>query len=324
MSKELFPDKVKPVLKVHFTDFWIGFDPENNFFINLLRESFLVELDAFNPDILFYSYKGNDFLSFKCNRVFFTGENIRPRLFDCDFALCFDYSSNKRIIRLPLYVLYKGYETLVIPKDVDQLMSQKSKFCSFVVSNKYSHKRISFFKKLSKYKKVDSGGSYLNNIGYAVVDKSEFLKPYKFNIAFENTAFPGYTTEKVMQPMVAGSIPVYWGNPLIDRDFNTKSFINWNDYGSDEAVIDKIIELDQDEVKYRKMLSEPWLTDNKFNQFNDINIIKENFKSIVLDARSNTPVGTMAINKFLSVSFNYGICPFNVMLIKLRKKLIGF
>lgn len=324
MSSMLTPEIVKPVLKVHFTDFWVDFDPENNFFINLLRKSFEVEMDSIKPDLLFYSYKGNDFLNFDCNRVFFTGENIRPRLFDCDYALCYDYSSNKRIIRLPLYVLYKGFETLVNPIDVDQLISQKNKFCSFIVSNKYAQKRISFFKKLSKYKQVDSGGSYLNNIGYAVVDKGEFLKPYKFNIAFENTAFPGYTTEKVMQPMVAGSIPIYWGNPMIDKDFNTKSFVNWNDYGSDEAVIDKIIELDQDEVKYRTMLSEPWLTDNKFNRFNDINIIKENFKSIVLDARSHTPVGTMAMNKFLSLSFNYGIRPVNVKLIKLRKKLIGF
>jgi len=323
MNKELSPEIAKPVLKVHFTDFWVDFDPENNFFINILRESFLVEIDAVNPDILFYSYKGNNFLNFDCNRVFFTGENIRPRLFDCDYALCFDYSSNKRIIRLPLYVLYKGFETLVNPKDVDLMLSQKSKFCSFVVSNRYAQKRISFFKKLSKYKKVDSGGGYLNNIGYPVVDKSEFLKPYKFNIAFENTSFPGYTTEKVMEPMVAGSIPIYWGNPLINQDFNTKSFINWNDYGSDEAVIERIIELDQDEEKYRKMLAEPWLTGNMFNQYNDINKIEEKFKSIIIDARLNTPVGTMAMKRIFSLSFNHIILPLNRNLIKLRKKVVG-
>jgi hypothetical protein len=323
MSKELATEIAKPLLTVHFTDFWKGFDPENNFFINLLRESFKVEIDSVKPDILFYSYKGNDFLTFDCNRVFFTGENIRPRLFDCDYALCFDYSSNKRIIRLPLYVLYKGFETLVNPKDVDQLVSQKSKFCSFVVSNRYSQKRMSFFKKLSEYKKVDSGGGYLNNIGYPVVDKSEFLKPYKFNIAFENTSFPGYTTEKVMEPMVAGSIPIYWGNPLIDKDFNTKSFINWNDFGSDEAVIERIIELDQDEEKYRKMLTEPWLTDNKFNQFNDIEVIKQKLNSIVVDARHNTPVGSMAMKRLFSSSFNRIILPVNRNLVKLRKKVIG-
>lgn len=323
MSRMLTPEIVKPVLKVHFTDFWADFDPENNFFIHLLRELFTVEIDSVNPDILFYSYKGNDFLKFRCNRVFFTGENIRPRLYDCDYALCFDYSSNKRIIRLPLYVLYKGFETLVNPKDVDQLLSQKTKFCSFVVSNKYAQKRISFFKKLSEYKKVDSGGGYLNNIGYTVVDKSEFLKAYKFNIAFENTSFPGYTTEKVMEPMVAGSIPIYWGNPLIGKDFNTKSFVNWNDYGSDEAVIEKIVELDQDEEKYRKMLAEPWLTGNKFNQFNDINGIKEKFNSLVIDARLNTPVGTMAMKRLFSLSFNHIMLPINRNLIKLRKKVTG-
>jgi len=324
MSIESIPKIIKPVLRVHFTDFWKDFDPENNFFINLLRESFSVEIDPVHPEILFYSYTGTDFLNFECIRVFFTGENIRPRLMDCDYALCYDYSSDKRIIRLPLYVLYKGFRDLVKPKEVDSLISQKSKFCSFVVSNKYARKRISFYRKLSKYKKVDSGGTYLNNIGYPVVDKGEFLKPYKFNIAFENTSYPGYTTEKVMQPMVAGSIPIYWGNPLIDQDFNTKSFINWHEYGSDNAVIDKIIELDQDEDKYRKMLTETWLADNKFNRYNDINLIKQNLNSIIVDARFKTPVGTIAVSKFLSVSFNHIIRPVNVNMVKLRRKLTGF
>ena len=324
MVNGLSEEKMKPVLRVFFTDFWNDFDTENNFFISILRETYTVEINAVNPDILFYSYKGNDFLNFKCNRVFFTGENIRPRMYDCDYALCFDYSSDKRIIRLPLYVLYKRFETLLWSKDVEAIIAQKSKFCAFIVSNKYARKRVLFYKKLSKYKKVDSGGGYLNNIGYSIKDKSEFLKPYKFNIAFENKSYPGYTTEKVMEPMVVGTIPIYWGNPLVNIDFNPKSFINWHDYGSDEAVIEKIIELDQDDEKYRNILSEPWLPDNKLNNYNDISVIKEHFRSIIVDARIHTPVGSLAINRFLSLSFNRVIKPFERNLINLRRKILGY
>ena len=38
----------------------------------------------------------------------------------------------------------------------------------------------------------------------------------------------GYTTEKIFEPMIAQSIPIYWGNPRIGEDFNEKSFINCN------------------------------------------------------------------------------------------------
>ena len=37
-------------------------------------------------------------------------------------------------------------------------------------------------------------------------------------IAFENSSFPGYTTEKIFEPMLEGSIPIYWGNPRVDED----------------------------------------------------------------------------------------------------------
>lgn len=47
------------------------------------------------------------------------------------------------------------------------------KFCSFVVSNGFNcdKEREIFFKLLNTYKKIDSGGRFLNNIGYRVYDK---------------------------------------------------------------------------------------------------------------------------------------------------------
>ena len=93
-----------------------------------------------------------------------------------------------------------------------------------MTSNPYSQKRIGFFKELSKYKKVDSGGKVLNNVGGCVEDKLEFIKDYKFVISFENSAHPGYTTEKIVDPLAMNCIPIYWGNPYVARDFNNKRF----------------------------------------------------------------------------------------------------
>ena len=41
-----------------------------------------------------------------------------------------------------------------------------------------------------------------------------------FTIAFKNDSYPGYTTEKIYEPMYVNSLPIYSGNPLVYRDFN--------------------------------------------------------------------------------------------------------
>lgn len=101
---------------------------------------------------------------------------------------------------------WKGFEELV--RRTSHLSDQEllnRKFCSFVVSNsQFSDPlRKRFFERLCKYKKVDSGGRYLNNIGGPVRDKLAFCRGYKFNIAFENSSVDGYTTEKIMEAYAA-------------------------------------------------------------------------------------------------------------------------
>ena len=38
---------------------------------------------------------------------------------------------------------------------------------------------------------------------------------YKFTLAFENTVTPDYVTEKLYEPLIAGSVPVYRGAPNV-------------------------------------------------------------------------------------------------------------
>ena len=84
------------------------------------------------------------------------------------------------------------------------------------------------FEELNKYKRVDSGGRYLNNIGRpeGVRDKFAFQSEHKFSLTFENSAHLGYTTEKLLQGFSAGTIPIYWGDPAVENCFNPKAFIN--------------------------------------------------------------------------------------------------
>jgi hypothetical protein len=267
---------MKKKIKIDFSDFWSGFNKTENYFYNLLKEEFDVEISN-NPDYLFFSVFGNQHQNYKCVKIFYTGENVAPPLGYCQYSFSFDYLDDKRNYRLPHYLLYDGYYELAHQKNIDDLMA-KRKFCNFVASNGNCSTRNTFVEKLSKYKKVDSGGRWMNNIGYAISDKRKFQSEYKFSVAFENEAYrsqqPGYTTEKIMEPMTVNSIPLYWGNPVIDREFNTKSFINSYDFKSENDMIEYIIELDKDDNKYLEMLKQPWFIDYNIPDNNKIENIK--------------------------------------------------
>lgn len=267
---------MKKKIKIDFTDFWGGYDKTDNYFYNLLKEEFDVEISN-NPDYIFFSVFGNQHQNYKCTKIAYYAENIPAPLGYCQWAFSNDYLDDSRNYRLPHYLLYDGYYELQREKVIDESFS-KRKFCNFIVSNGNCQERNIFFTELSKYKKVDSGGRFMNNIGQPVADKRKFQSEYKFSIAYENNAYrlehPGYTTEKIMEPMTVNSIPIYWGNPVIDREFNTKSFINFYDFNSEKDMIDYIIELDKDDDKYLEVLNQPWFTDYNIPDNNKIENIK--------------------------------------------------
>ena len=169
-------------------------------------------------------------------------------------------------------------------------MEPDRKFCAFIYSNSSAEIRNQFFKKLSEYKRVDSPGCVFRNMprfGTACLqsdlfhaEKIEFLKDYKFIIAFENVSSPGYTTEKIYHAMAAGCIPIYRGNPLVHRDFNPKSFLNFHRYGSMDKLIDRIVEIDNNDDMYTKMARQPWYPDNKLTPYVDDDLYMKRFTQI--------------------------------------------
>jgi alpha(1,3/1,4) fucosyltransferase len=265
-------------IKLDFCDFWSGFNKKDNWFYKLISEDYDIEIST-DPDILIYSVFGNSYKSYNCTKIFFSGENIGPDFNECDYSICFDWLDDERHYRLPLYVLYDGYYDLVNKKVNDNLFDRK--FCNFIVSNGSNNIRNDFYLKLSKYKTVDSGGRFWNNIGLPVNNKLEFQSEYKFSLAFENNAYRntrlGYTTEKIMEAMKANTIPIYWGNDWVDRDFNKKSFINYYDFKNEEEMIEYIIYLDNNKSEYMKVLSEPWFVNNEIPETNK----KENIKAFL-------------------------------------------
>ncbi len=155
------------------------------------------------------------------------------------------------------------------------------RFCNFVYSNDVFGEgavlRKEFCQQLMKYRRVDCPGRILHNMSNKelplrwikkdgrdsinenwVIDKLQFISKYKFTIAFENVSMDGHTTEKLIHPLYAYSVPIYWGNPAVAHDFNPKAFINCNDYDNDfKAIISRVKELDKNPDKYLEMLRQP-------------------------------------------------------------------
>lgn len=250
-------------IKVDFCSFWSGFDKKHNTIIYILKEKYDVIIDEEKPDYLFYSSFNKDFLKYDCIKIYYTGECIVPDFNLCDYAIAFEeLNFGDRYLRVPLYKMFSyrpTYETL-LNHTVEK--SEKTDFCGFVVSNDRGSKmRFRMFELLSKYKKVDSGGRYMNNVGGPVRDKLEFDRRHKFSICFENCSHIGYTTEKIMEAFAADTIPIYWGNPDIGKEFNTKAFVNVHEYPSLEAVVERIIEIDNHKELYDSMKREPIVKD---------------------------------------------------------------
>lgn len=256
-------------IKINFVDFWPNYDKTDNYFYNLLKSHYDLVIDE-NPDLLFYSSFGHDYLKYKCSRIFYTGENTRPDFTACDFAFSFDFISNKNHFRLPLYSIYIDHHDMLAQlerkktrEEATKIWETKTKFCCMVVSNPNCTKRIDFFKQLSKFKKVDSGGSVLNNVGGRVADKAAFIKDYKFVISFENSNQDGYTTEKIMEPILQDCIPIYWGNKLVDKDFNSQRFLDYNQFESEEDLLKRILEIDQNDALAIDMIMQPTFSSTK-------------------------------------------------------------
>ena len=253
-------------LKINFVDFWPGFVADDNYFYNLLATSYIVELSD-TPDFIFYSCYGNEYLKYTCLKIFYTPENERPDFTACDFAFSFDYINDKRHFRLPLYVLYidraNCLESLLDQKTKEEAIEiwrKKKKFCCMVVSNPNSKKRIEFFNFLTLRCRIDSGGRYMNNIDGPVDNKLDFIKDYKFVISFENSSHIGYTTEKLIEPFMVNSIPIYWGNKKVGSEINCQSFININNFSNFNQVYKKMLEIDNDDN-----LAVEYLMCSKFN-----------------------------------------------------------
>lgn len=267
-------------IRIKYTDFWRT-KVEDFIITRILSKHYQVEIvpenETENIDLLIYSCSGDKHLRYtNCLKLAFNGENTVPNFNECDYAIAssrLDFGD--RYLRIPLYRLYPinevaepYYQRMLrndyFQSDIDDKGFDRD-FCSLVISNS-SNRHPVFFEleeKLQQYKKISYGGKYKNNTGGRVKDKIGFIADYKFNIAFENSAVEGYTTEKIIEPLYARTIPIYWGNPSVNQEIDPRTFINLQDFDSVDQCIEHIIKVDSNPELYAEYFRHQAIVDTE-------------------------------------------------------------
>ena len=273
-------------ISIAFEDMWFEFNPKYNFFTCLLEDAGIkVNVVDENPDLLIFGPFGDKHRKFVgVPKIFYSGENT-PHIEGQDIIASVGHALeiNEKTLRLPLWILEVNWfnadpAQLKNPKPIPyeictkaqvSFLSKKTEFASYIVSNPNNDHRNAALPEISQYKKVDSAGAYMNNIGQKLegglgggggeLAKHEFLQKYKFNICFENASEPGYITEKYFHAKAAGCIPIYWGDPNLERDFHPEGGINT--FGKTWEEIRAIVkDIDTNTTKYLSMFAVPAIT----------------------------------------------------------------
>jgi len=243
----------------------------NNFEITYDINKANILLEAGNPDEKIHNYK-----KWKC-KINFIGEPALPQDEKYDFILT-SVNNIKNVVDLPLSIAYIHCNNFLPMLSLRQPKTSISQnFCSFIVSNPKCEIRNKIFEHVNKYKKVNSMGGYANNVGYRVTypywsqEYFNVIGSHKFMICCENTKMETYSTEKIVNPYLARTIPIYWGSHNIKNIFNIDSMLFLEDETEEsfEKLINKIIELDNDDQKYLEFINRPIFTVQTINFWNE-------------------------------------------------------
>ena len=113
---------------------------------------------------------------------------------------------------------------LLDDKDIDTYIGKKNKNCSSIVSGKCDlegHRlRHEIMRKSSGIDFFGWGTPYGK-----IENKITALKDYMFHLTIENIKIEHYFSEKLIDCLATGCIPIYWGCKNISEHFNTDGFI---------------------------------------------------------------------------------------------------
>lgn len=148
-----------------------------------------------------------------------------------------------------------------MPAQIPELLSPpvaktRQSLAVYFASNQFApDTRYDFISELMKHMSIDSYGASQKN---SKVDKDvgrstklETISTYYYYLAFENSIYPDYVSEKLFDGLIAGTVPVYLG-ALNVADFlpADNCIINVSDYSSVREVARDLIAISQNKERY--------------------------------------------------------------------------
>lgn len=113
---------------------------------------------------------------------------------------------------------------------------EKIQFCSLIASaktdligHKLRHELVAWINQ------VDAPVAVLGRGYKSFENKQDGLLPYRYSVVIENVQEPDYFTEKLLDCILCGSLPIYWGAPNIGDYFDVAGMI----------VCDNLVEIQQ-------------------------------------------------------------------------------
>ena len=198
--------------------------------------------------------------------LFFSGEVIHPypaHHLEYDIVLGTNESEINRI-GCPLYILYQFCKPEYVHK-VDKPVSAvpSGNVCAIIRQCHENSFRNFFIDTLMRYGiDVDMGGLYRNNTGHIISGDwhspalQDFQAQYKCILALENGVDEYYISEKIINPLYAGVVPIYYGCPRVGSYINEKRIICVSESNYMDAI-EEIQKLLLDNNKFLEMVRQP-------------------------------------------------------------------
>ncbi len=206
-------------------------------------------------------------------KIFLTGENHAADLNHFDYALTHEPVEDDRRHRFPYWqsgpLFNPAIRELAVhqpePISADELAAEQRDFCAFICRNDVCRKRNNLVRHLNALRKVNCAGPFMNNVGFLLpkggTHKFDYQRKHYFSVAYENEAATGYQTEKILDALLSRSIPLYWGNPRVEDEFNPDAFVHARRFASEKALIRHILELAEDPVRMAAIINAPRFRD---------------------------------------------------------------
>ena len=142
---------------------------------------------------------------------------------------------------LPYSSNHLGFESSKSSNQTPPIKS-KDRLCSFIGNLNHNHElpgyrlRQDVFLALSGDERIDCFGRDTRPIEF----KEEGLRRYAFSIAMENSREDFYFTEKLIDCILMGTVPIYWGCPSIARYFDPRGILSFSSLNELGQILDSL------------------------------------------------------------------------------------